>query len=1013
MATIIGTDLSDELVGTDGADEIFGLDGADRLFGVLGDDWLYGGAGNDYLEASQGADSLFGGDGDDWLYTFGPLYGDADADLLDGGAGDDLLVVYSGGLAHTLTGGSGADLFSFQMYGEASWVLNPITITDFNEAEGDRLSITFPYHPAQEDALSGLFRGAAPAGFTGSLGEATPGADYSGSMRQFWTFAKDDKTVLFSDINHNLVVDEQDFWLEFDGTVSVSRSFMHRGGTAGDDVLIGNEYSETLYGFGGNDVIYAGAGSDTIYGGAGDDVIDTGSAEDLPADPNNYIYGDFSYAYGSEGNDSITGGAGQDHLFGGSGNDALFGGDGDDELWADGGAPNADGSDSYDDAAAVNVLTGGAGTDFLHGAAGNDTLDGGDGGDYLEASNGIDHLDGGEGNDTLIFRGDASSVAIASGGSGSDRYDLYGYGGAIEITDFAAGNGGDLIDLGFMLTSSTWSYAANPFDRAFGVFRLAQQGTDTLLQWDRDGAANAHGWDTVAQLSNTDPSTLTVGNFIGSSDISELTIANAGNNAPIPLMGPLYEIATEDAPFTSSLPPNPFFIERDPGDSFTYSATLADGSPLPSWLVFETSTLTFSGTPRNADVGGLSLRVFATDQANASSFIAMDVAVLNTNDAPIAAQPLPSLNTAEDTAFIYTLPPAAFSDVDVGDTLSLQATRADGSALPAWLAFNPGTRTFSGTPANGDVGTLQIRITATDVAGASASSTLTLAVLNVNDAPIALNDSAMTGLNTAVQIAVRANDTDVDGDTLSLSAWSQPANGSVAVDPASGNPVYTPKANWTGSDSFGYTVSDGHGGSTTASVTITVVNLITGTDSANTLNGTTYNDLINGKGGNDRMNGAANSDTLIGGAGNDTIYGGAGTDRIDGGTGNDVLYGGSTKQGDRSADTFVFNTALNAATNKDTIVGFEANALDKIELDSTLFAAIGSGASAGLEASEFRANVGGNALDANDFIVYDTSTGNLYFDADGSGSGAKLLFANLSGPIGTLDSSDFIVGAPA
>ena len=50
------------------------------------------------------------------------------------------------------------------------------------------------------------------------------------------------------------------------------------------------------------------------------------------------------------------------------------------------------------------------------------------------------------------------------------------------------------------------------------------------------------------------------------------------------------------------------------------------------------------------------------------------------------------------------LPPDSFSDVDVGDTLTLSATLADGSPLPAWLSFDPATQTFSGTPLNDDVG---------------------------------------------------------------------------------------------------------------------------------------------------------------------------------------------------------------------------------------------------------------------------------------------------------------------
>lgn len=66
---------------------------------------------------------------------------------------------------------------------------------------------------------------------------------------------------------------------------------------------------------------------------------------------------------------------------------------------------------------------------------------------------------------------------------------------------------------------------------------------------------------------------------------------------------------------------------------------------------------------------------------------------------------------------------------------SRSATQADGSALPSWLQFDAATRTFSGTPVNGDVGSVSVRLTATDLAGAQASQTFAIEVANVNDAP--------------------------------------------------------------------------------------------------------------------------------------------------------------------------------------------------------------------------------------------------------------------------------------
>ena len=70
-------------------------------------------------------------------------------------------------------------------------------------------------------------------------------------------------------------------------------------------------------------------------------------------------------------------------------------------------------------------------------------------------------------------------------------------------------------------------------------------------------------------------------------------------------------------------------------------------------------------------------------------------------------------NAIVGSAFSLVLPANTFTDVDSGDTLTYTATNAaDGAALPAWLSFNAATRTFSGTPAAGDVGTLGVRVTA-------------------------------------------------------------------------------------------------------------------------------------------------------------------------------------------------------------------------------------------------------------------------------------------------------------
>jgi Ca2+-binding RTX toxin-like protein len=166
------------------------------------------------------------------------------------------------------------------------------------------------------------------------------------------------------------------------------------------------------------------------------------------------------------------------------------------------------------------------------------------------------------------------------------------------------------------------------------------------------------------------------------------------------------------------------------------------------------------------------------------------------------------------------------------------------------------------------------------------------------------------------------------------------------------------------------------------------------------LYGNANNDMLFGLGGNDTLFGQDGNDGLQGGDGDDVLNGGAGVDTLNGGLGNDTLTGGAGN------DAFIFNAALGAG-NVDTITGFDANNSDKIHLDDAIFGAIGPA----LTIDEFVANAGGNAVDANDFILYDTATGSLYYDADGNGAGAKVLFAQLTlgGVTGTVDFADFSI----
>ncbi len=154
----------------------------------------------------------------------------------------------------------------------------------------------------------------------------------------------------------------------------------------------------------------------------------------------------------------------------------------------------------------------------------------------------------------------------------------------------------------------------------------------------------------------------------------------------------------------------------------------------------------------------------------------------------------------------------------------------------------------------------------------------------------------------------------------------------------------------------------------------------TGNALANTITGNGGNNILNGGGGNDTLTGGAGNDRLVGGAGNDTLQGNAGLDRFD------------------------FTAAL-GASNVDTIMNF-VTADDTIRLDDAIFAGIGA-VGTKLAAGAFA--LGTAATQADDRIIYDSGSGHLLFDADGSGPTAAIHFATVSGLTGTLSAADFLI----
>jgi immune inhibitor A len=211
-----------------------------------------------------------------------------------------------------------------------------------------------------------------------------------------------------------------------------------------------------------------------------------------------------------------------------------------------------------------------------------------------------------------------------------------------------------------------------------------------------------------------------------------------------------------------------------PDDLFTY--TVSDGENSVDARV----TVTVNTLPNGAPVAG-------DDSAETTEEVAVTIVVLD-ND----------------------------SDPD-GDALTVDAT-----TQPAHGSAGTDGSTVTYTPSAGFVGTDTFDYTVGDGKGGADTGTVTVTVNpRPNRAPDAVDDSAATQRDTPVTIGVTANDSDPDGDPLSITGVSDPGHGT-AVDNGNGTVTYTPDSGFTGDDSFTYSVADGRGGSDTATVAVTV-----------------------------------------------------------------------------------------------------------------------------------------------------------------------------------------------
>ena len=630
--------------------------------------------------------------------------------------------------------------------------------------------------------------------------------------------------------------------------------FGHIIGNAGDDTLTGDSTTTNINGGVGNDTINGGSGNENLFGQTGNDIING-------ADGNDRVSGGI-------GDDQLLGGAGIDTLYGGFGNDRLEGGAGNDFLY--GGDLNTYDQD-VDTAAFAGALqnytvsqsgkslfvfdtVGTGGNDFVredieyldfnglriaassfflnqnYGTDGGETLDGTGASDLLIAFAGDDNVNGLAGDD-VIYGGFGADTL--SGGTGADQFVFESnsaFAALDTIADFSLAEG-DKIDVSDVLIDY------DPLNQAITDFvQITTNGTHSFLRIDPDGGGN--NFVQVATISNTlglgDEAALEAsGNLITSIGFA----AAAPGNSPPQALNDSFT-GTEDTPVTGNvLADNGNGADSDP-ENHTLSVIAGTFTTAQGGSVTISTDGGFDYVPLTDFSGTDSFAYTVTDGNGGSDTGTVTVTLSAVNDPPVVTNNGAIVD--EDTTLGLTTAMLSMADVEsapASRTFTLQSLPTQGTlylngvALALAAAFTQqdildGLVTY--TPGTNYNGADSFDVVASDGTASLPSETFSITITAVNDAPLAANDS-FTGLeNTALSgnlLADNGNgaDSDPENHTLSVTAgtFTTAQGGSVTIS-TDGGFNYVPLTDFSGVDSFAYTLSDGYGGSDTGTATVTV-----------------------------------------------------------------------------------------------------------------------------------------------------------------------------------------------
>lgn len=997
--------LDDILVDGDGLDNV--------LTGTAGNDTLRGFAGNDTLRGLEGNDTLDGGTGIDTA-DYGAATSAVTVSLaISGaqnteGAGSDTLIsierLFGSAFSDDLTGSSGNGVFEYFQGGPGNDVINGgIVIDKINFSDGNQ-----------------LWNFGATAGVTVDFGTgvATDGLGGVDSISNF-------NFVIGSAYADNLFGRDNSEFEQFDGRAgndNINGGSLAAGGTnrstyqsspvainvdlAAGTALDGHGTTDTLTninavrGSAHNDTIY-GSNTETsteqFEGGAGNDFIDgRGGRDMLRYDNDASLQGIVAVLNGSApstvidgfGNtdtvrniesiratrfdDSLTGSTAlvYESFRGLGGNDSIDGGVITDDFFND----NANEADYSASPAAVNVnlATGTAsdghgGTDTLThisvavGSAFADTLQGNSGNRLFE------RFIGGAGADT-IDGGVIADPAIQRDGNGVD----YRFASTAVQVDLDAGTASDGYGSTDTLRHISWVRGSDFNDTLEGTDNeeinesfIGGLGNDTI---DGRGGLDLARYENASAAVSVNLKTGTAVGADGNDTLSGIEII-WGSAFSDTLTGGSQ--ASDELEAFEGLAGNDAVDGGSGYDVAAYSRSRAGVTVTLGGAGSGTASDGFGGTDTLKNVEGLVGSKF-DDVLNGSNVATLETFEGREGDDTIdgnGGQDQASYNRAFAGVVVDLAAGTASDGYGTSDTLR-DIEDAYGSYFNDRLTGNDGANLLDGGREGRDI--LDGGKGADRMLGGLGNDTFYID--NVGDVAVELASEGVDYVITKVNYVVGDN---IENARISaIGAVNLSGNALANVLSAGlGNNVIIGAA---GIDTVSYALAS-------AAVTINLAALgpqATGASGNDTLTGieriagSSYADTLTGNAGGNRFTGNGGNDVISGGAGNDNLYGQAGNDQLTGGVGLDV---------------FTFSTALSATTNVDAITDF-SSVDDRIILVKSVFKALG--AKGQLATDAFR--IGSTAADASDRIIYDQTTGQLYYDADGDSADAAVLFATLT-----------------